>query len=104
MENSHTTSSQRGTDLTPRKKKYTYSYDQKCSLGVPTVVQWDQWCLGSAECGFSPLPSIQWVEDPVLLQLWLRLQLQLGSDPWPRNSTCSRMTKKGKKRFIKYSR
>ena len=25
------------------------------------------------------------LKDPVLLQLWLRLQLQLRSDPWPRN-------------------
>ena len=28
---------------------------------------------------------VQWVKDLVLLQLWLRLQLQLGFDPWPRN-------------------
>lgn len=27
---------------------------------------------------------VQWVKDP-LLQLWCRLQLQLGFDPWPGN-------------------
>ena len=35
------------------------------------------------------IPSLtQWVKDPALPQLWLRSQLQLGSDPWPRNSIC----------------
>ena len=28
---------------------------------------------------------MQWVKDLVLLQLWYRMQLQLGFDPWPRN-------------------
>ena len=27
----------------------------------------------------------QWVKDPALMQLWLRLHLRLGFDPWPRN-------------------
>ena len=27
----------------------------------------------------------QRVKDPVLLQLWCRLQLHLGFSPWPRN-------------------
>ena len=27
----------------------------------------------------------QWVKDPVLPQLWSRLQLQLGFSPWPGN-------------------
>ena len=26
---------------------------------------------------------MQWIKDPVLLQLWLRSQLQLGFDPRP---------------------
>ena len=37
------------------------------------------------------IPSLApWIEkkDPVLLQLWRRLQLQLGSDPRPGNSMC----------------
>ena len=42
----------------------------------------------------------QWVKDMALLQLWLRLQLQLGSDSWPRNSICHGVVKKIKK--IKY--
>ena len=28
---------------------------------------------------------VQWVKDPVLLQLWCRLQLRLRFDPWSRN-------------------
>ena len=36
-------------------------------------------CLCSGE-GLIPGP-VQWVKDPVLLQLWCRLQLQLGFDP-----------------------
>ena len=32
----------------------------------------------------------QQVKDPELLQLWCRLQLWLGSDPWPRNLAMSR--------------
>ena len=27
----------------------------------------------------------RWVKKPVLLQLWFRLQLGLGFDPWPGN-------------------
>ena len=35
----------------------------------------------------SAVPSLaQWVKDLVLPQLWLRSQLQLGSDPWPGSS------------------
>ena len=43
----------------------------------------------------------QWVKDPVLLQLQLRLQLCLRSDPWPGNSTCHRTAKRGKKMCLK---
>ena len=28
---------------------------------------------------------MQWVKDPVLPQLWCRLQLQLRINPWPGN-------------------
>ena len=30
----------------------------------------------------------QWIKDLVLLQPWRRMQLQLGSDPWPGNFVC----------------
>lgn len=36
-----------------------------------------------AICGVSTVA--QWVEDPVLPQLWLRSQRQLGFHPWPEN-------------------
>ena len=57
--------------------------------------------LGSSHCGAMGLVVLlenwgagsipgwaQYVKDPVLLKLWCRLQLQLGSDPWPGNSIC----------------
>ena len=47
--------------------------------GAPTVVQWDQRCLGST--GMQVRPLTQWVKDPALLQLCRRLRLQLVSDP-----------------------
>ena len=47
------------------------------------------------------IPSLaQWIKDPALLQQWHRLQLQLGSDPWPGNSICYRVSKKEKKKKI----
>ena len=38
------------------------------------------------------------VKDPALLQLRLGLRLQLGSDPWPRNSTYCGAAKNEKKK------
>ena len=61
---------------------------RKNILRVPAVVQWDQrhlWSTGTQVQ--SPIPA-QWVKDPALLQLWLKSQLRLRSDPWPRNSIC----------------
>ena len=45
--------------------------------------------------GSEPGPA-QWVKDLALLQLWCRSQLQLRSDPWPRNSMCHGAAKKRK--------
>ena len=46
------------------------------------AASWELWNTGS-------IPSLAWwVKDPVLLQLWLRLEMKLGCDPWPRNSIC----------------
>ena len=57
----------------------------KNSPGVSTVGPGgnDLACL----CGDAgSIPGlVQWVRDPVLLQLWHRLQLQLRCDPWPGN-------------------
>ena len=59
------------------------------------AASWERWDAGS-------IPSLaRWVKDPVLLQLWLRLQLQLGFDPWPRNSICYRVAKTGKENKTK---
>ena len=44
------------------------------------------------------------LKDPVLPQLWHRLQLLLGSDPWPGNSRCRRVVKKGKEKYFGYAR
>ena len=56
-------------------------------MRVPTVAQWDSdvTCLYGGFCLIN-LP-MQWVKDPVLLQLWSgsKLQLRFGLDPWPRN-------------------
>ena len=41
----------------------------------------------------------QWVKDPVLMQLWLRSQLRLGSDPWPGNTISLGAAKKKKKKI-----
>ena len=61
---------------------------------------WDQryGILGALRrAGLNPSPA-QWVKDPVLLQLWLRLQLRLGFNPWPRSSICLWAAKKKKKK------
>ena len=66
--------------------------------------------MGSSHCGTTELAAsmepwdtssipgpAQWVKDPALLQLWLRLGLWLGSDPRPRNSICPGVGKNEKK-------
>ena len=43
------------------------------------------------------LGPVQWVKDPVLPQLWHKLQLQLRLDPWPRNFHAQQVQSKKKK-------
>ena len=56
-----------------------------------SVASWGHW-----DAGLIPGP-VQWVKNLPLLQLWLGLQLQLGSDPWPGNSICHGTAKREEK-------
>ena len=56
----------------------------KVHLGVPTVVQRDWWHHWSTGMQVQSLARHSWLKDLELC----RLQLQLGSNPWPRNSIC----------------
>ena len=58
------------------------------------AVYGELWDVGSI-----PGPA-QRVKDPALLQLRLRSQLQLRSDPWTRSSLCHKVAKKEKKNLI----
>ena len=72
------------------------------SMGVPATAQWvnDPASLCGIAGWFNPWPA-QWVKDPsLLLQLWHRLQLQLGFSPWPRNFHMPQVSKKKKKKSI----
>ena len=55
--------------------------------------------LGALGCRFNPWLA-QWVRHLALLELWLGSQLQLGSDPWPGNSICHGVAKKGKRKNV----
>ena len=70
---------------------YSFPFGYKRSLGIPAVawdccVSWKHWDACSI------LSTVG--KDLALLQLRLRLQLWLGSDPWPGNSICRRAAKK----------
>ena len=55
-----------------------------------SAASWECWDAVS-------IPSLaQWVKVLVLPQLWLKSQLRLRYDPWPRNSICHGAAKKKK--------
>ena len=64
---------------------------------VPTVTQRDQQHLCSARTQVQSLAQHSGLKDPVLLQLWCRLKLWLGFDPWPGNFHVLRVYPKQKK-------
>ena len=55
-----------------------------------SVISWE-----CRDAGLIP-DLAQWVKDPVLLQLWLRSQLPLRSDPWPGTPYATGQPKKKK--------
>ena len=57
---------------------------------VGSMVSLERW-----PAALVPGPA-QWVKDPTFPQLWFRLQLWLGSDPWPGTSMCHGAAKKRK--------
>ena len=62
------------------------------------MVQQDQLCHCSARTPVQPQPIMAWhsgLKDPAL-PMPRRLQLQLGSDLWPKNSICHRTAEKEK--------
>ena len=52
--------------------------------------------MGALGQRFDPALA-QWVKDPALWQLWLRLQLRLRSDPRPQNSMYHHVVEERKK-------
>ena len=56
-----------------------------------------QW-MDSASAAQGRRFHLLWVKDLVLLQLQCRLQLLLGSDPWPGSSMCHGVGRKEKKK------
>lgn len=64
-------------------------------------MQKDRECLCSGRDTGLILGLAQWVQDPALLQLRHRSQLQLGFDARPGNSTCHGAAKKEKDSELK---
>ena len=59
-----------------------------------STASWEHWDAGSI------LSPAQWVKGSGVATLWLRLQLCLGSDPWPGNSMCLGEPKKLKNKHL----
>ena len=59
-----------------------------------SAVSLEGWDAGLIPC------QTPWVQGLVLPQLWHRSQQQLGSESWPGNSTCHKVAKKEKKKFL----
>ena len=75
---------------------------KKVTQGVPAVAKRDQRHLGRGWDADS-IPGLeQRVKDLALPQLWPRSQVQLVSDPWPKNSMCHRKAEKEKKKLLKF--
>ena len=81
----------KNTAINRWQKGHLFIIKKKLKQGVPAVVR-----LGPLwSTGFhvhSPARHSE-LKDPALPQLWLKSWLQLGSDPWPRNSICHREAK-----------
>ena len=73
----------------------------KFFLGAPAVAQWDWQDLWNDEIQVWSLA----LHSGLRIQRCssYRLQLQLGSDPWPVNSICHRAVKKEKKKTVSYT-
>ena len=79
-------------DLEQRHSKHSVVFQKADSWSshwstIGSVASLKHWDTGSI-----PIPA-QWVEDLMLPQLWCRLQLWLGSDPWPGDSTLKKRKK-----------
>ena len=75
------------------KTAYKNMHRRSCCSTMGSAASLEHWDVGSI-----PSPA-QRVKDPVLPQLQGRWQLLLRSDPWPGNSICHGVVKKGKKKL-----
>ena len=74
------------------------TFSKADAAGVPEAVLWDQWHLGSTETQVPSPAGHSGLKIWRLLQLRLRSQQGLKSDPWPGTSMCHGVTKKEKKK------
>ena len=66
------------------------------------MAQGDQQCLCSTRSQVQFQAQHSGLKDQASLWLPCRSQLRLGSDPWPKTSTCHGAAKKRKKKNINY--